>query len=174
MALRVLIINHNNTTSLKPCSLKATELAVIIFKDAKIWSVSSFYQTTTCYCLRGGIAQGVPYTTTITDHCASPSEMESFLIHPPELSGSSQQTPCSKAEKTWRKMWILPASIYHTIGIFNMSPALLPIRRKMCYGFELPLKIDRPRKGLNPRTLGPVASTITTRPPTDTHQTRKM
>jgi hypothetical protein len=27
------------------------------------------------------------------------------------------------------------------------------------------LKIHRPRPGLNPRTLGPVASTLTTRPP---------
>jgi hypothetical protein len=44
-----------------------------------------------------------------------------------------------------------------------MGPtALLPLRRKWCYGFLSPLKIHRPRPGLNPRTLGPVAST---RPP---------
>jgi hypothetical protein len=36
-------------------------------------------------------------------------------------------------------------------------PALLP-------GFLSPLKIHRPRPGLNPRTLGPVASTLTTSP----------
>jgi hypothetical protein len=30
-----------------------------------------------------------------------------------------------------------------------------------------PLKIDRPRPGLNPRTLGPVASTLTTRQTTE-------
>jgi hypothetical protein len=46
-----------------------------------------------------------------------------------------------------------------------MGPtALLPLRRKACYGFYH-LKIHRPRPGLNPRTLGPVASTLTTRPP---------
>jgi hypothetical protein len=31
--------------------------------------------------------------------------------------------------------------------------ALLPLRRKLCYGFLSPLKIYRPRPGLNPRTL---------------------
>jgi hypothetical protein len=47
--------------------------------------------------------------------------------------------------------------------------ALLPLRRKLCYGFLSPLKIHRPRPGSNPLTLGPVASTLTTSPPrTDT------
>jgi hypothetical protein len=42
-----------------------------------------------------------------------------------------------------------------------MGPtALLPLRRKSCYGFLSPLRIYRPRTGLNPRTLGPVASTL--------------
>jgi hypothetical protein len=47
-----------------------------------------------------------------------------------------------------------------------MGPtALLLLRRKLCYGFLSPLKIHWPRPGLNPRTLGPVASTLTTSPP---------
>jgi hypothetical protein len=37
---------------------------------------------------------------------------------------------------------------------------LLPLRRKSCYGFLSNLKIHRPRPGLNPRTLGPVDSTL--------------
>jgi hypothetical protein len=41
----------------------------------------------------------------------------------------------------------------------------LPLRRKLCYGFLSPLKIHRLRPGSNPRTLGPVASTLTTSPP---------
>jgi hypothetical protein len=50
-----------------------------------------------------------------------------------------------------------------------MGPtALLPLRRKLCYRFLSPLKIHRPRPGLNPQTLGPVASTLTTSPPTAT------
>jgi hypothetical protein len=47
-----------------------------------------------------------------------------------------------------------------------MGPtALLPLRRKLCYGFLSPLKIHRPRPGFNPQTLGPVASTLITSPP---------
>jgi hypothetical protein len=43
-----------------------------------------------------------------------------------------------------------------------MGPtALLPLQRKWCSGFLSPLKIHRPRSGSNPRTLGPVASTLT-------------
>jgi hypothetical protein len=38
--------------------------------------------------------------------------------------------------------------------------ALFPLRRKSWYGFLSPLKIHRSRPGLNPRTLGPVASTL--------------
>jgi hypothetical protein len=42
-----------------------------------------------------------------------------------------------------------------------MGPtALLPLRRKSCYGFLSPLKIHRPRPGLNPRTVSPVVSTL--------------
>jgi hypothetical protein len=37
--------------------------------------------------------------------------------------------------------------------------------RKRCSGFLSPLKIHRPGSGSNPRTLGPVASTLTTSPP---------
>jgi hypothetical protein len=44
-----------------------------------------------------------------------------------------------------------------------MGPtALFPLRR--CAKDFITLKIHRPRPGLNPRTLGPVASTLTTRP----------
>jgi hypothetical protein len=43
--------------------------------------------------------------------------------------------------------------------------ALLPLRRESCCGFLSSLRIHRPRPGFNPRTLGPVASTLTTRPP---------
>jgi hypothetical protein len=43
--------------------------------------------------------------------------------------------------------------------------AVNPLRRKWCYGFLSPLKIHQPRPELNPQTLGPVASTLTTSPP---------
>jgi hypothetical protein len=38
--------------------------------------------------------------------------------------------------------------------------ALLPFRRKACCGFLSPLKIHRPRPGLNPQTFSSVASTL--------------
>jgi hypothetical protein len=37
-------------------------------------------------------------------------------------------------------------------------------RKKACYGFLSPLKISCPRPGLYSRKLGPMASTLTTRP----------
>src|SRR5215468_1638399 len=43
--------------------------------------------------------------------------------------------------------------------------ALLPFRRKACLGFFPPEKIRRLRQGLNPRSWGPGASTLTTRLP---------
>jgi hypothetical protein len=47
-----------------------------------------------------------------------------------------------------------------------MGPmALLPPGRKACYGFSSPLKIHYPWLSLNLQTLGPMASTLTTRPP---------
>jgi hypothetical protein len=47
------------------------------------------------------------------------------------------------------------------------TTTLLPLWKK-CYGFLSLLKINRSRPGLNPRTSGPMASTITTIPPRTT------
>jgi hypothetical protein len=56
---------------------------------------------------------------------------------------------------------------YLTCRRNDMGPAaLLPLRRKPCYGIRQSLKIHRPRPGLNPRTLDPVASTVTVPPRT--------
>jgi hypothetical protein len=43
--------------------------------------------------------------------------------------------------------------------------ALLPLQKKSCYRFLLPLKIHPPWLHLNPRILGPMASMLITRPP---------
>jgi hypothetical protein len=43
-----------------------------------------------------------------------------------------------------------------------------PLWRKACCGFLSRLKIHRPWQGLKPQNLGPMASTITTRPPKTT------
>jgi hypothetical protein len=60
---------------------------------------------------------------------------------------------------------------FHVItGFFNMpqicdmrQTALLPFRRKACWGFFRPKKIRRLRPGLNPLTWVPEASMLTTR-----------
>ena len=51
--------------------------------------------------------------------------------------------------------WRLPRhlGIFYMPQIYNMGPtALIPLRRKACWGFFSPLKIRRLRPGLNPRT----------------------
>jgi hypothetical protein len=57
--------------------------------------------------------------------------------------------------------WRLPRhlGIFYTPQIYDMGPtALLPLRRKACWGFFL--KIQRLRPGLNPRTWVLKASTL--------------
>jgi hypothetical protein len=44
-------------------------------------------------------------------------------------------------------------------------PLYFPSERKVCCGFLSPLKIHRLGRVLNPQTLGPMASTLTTTPP---------
>jgi hypothetical protein len=58
------------------------------------------------------------------------------------------------------------------------SLAFLKISRHEAYGFTFPEKevvlrifiviVNRPRPGLNPQTLGPMARALTTRPPWET------
>jgi hypothetical protein len=50
-----------------------------------------------------------------------------------------------------------------------VADSFISLRRNSCCRFLPPLKIHRPRQGLNPRTFGPIASTKTTRPPRTTH-----
>jgi hypothetical protein len=58
------------------------------------------------------------------------------------------------------------ASVLHVVKTYYMGPpALLPIRRKVCCGPFIAIKNPSPRPGLNPRPVGPVASTLTTTPP---------
>jgi hypothetical protein len=49
-------------------------------------------------------------------------------------------------------------------ALWYLADGLFPFLRKSCYGFVSPLKIHRPQPSFNPRTLGPTANTITTRP----------
>jgi hypothetical protein len=51
---------------------------------------------------------------------------------------------------------------------FCLRALLVLLIQEVVLRILLPLKIHRPRPGLNPRTLGPVASTLTTSPPRTT------
>jgi hypothetical protein len=56
----------------------------------------------------------------------------------------------------------------HALKSYDMGPtALIPLRMKACCGLLSPLQI-RPRPGLNPRTLDPMATTLTITPPRTT------
>jgi hypothetical protein len=51
------------------------------------------------------------------------SEFQSFLINPPELSGSNQQTSGKEAGETWLEIAVNFAyedSISYSAGFFNM------------------------------------------------------
>jgi hypothetical protein len=106
--------------------------------------------------------------------CLSPSELQLFLIHPPELSGKYQQRHLvAKQEKLGGKWpWILPMKYLfsYAYGFLTCRKILTAwgLWRKLCYWFSPPFKIH-PWLGLNPWTLGPVASTLTTRPLSMTH-----
>ena len=55
----------------------------------------------------------------------------------------------------------LHLGIFYMPQIYDLGPtALLPLRRKACWGFFRPLKIRRLRPGLNPRTRVLKASTL--------------
>jgi hypothetical protein len=58
--------------------------------------------------------------------------------------------------------------LLHAVNLRHGTYGFTSLRRKQCSGFLSPLKIHRPRSGSNPRTLGPVASTLTTSPPRST------
>jgi hypothetical protein len=99
--------------------------------------------------------------------------------YPRALRKSYQQSHSSKSGETWlRKLLIWPSKylrscfevfFLHVVKSFNMGPPdLLPLQRKSCCEFVSPLEIHRP--GLNPQTLGPIASTLTTIPPRTTYK----
>jgi hypothetical protein len=58
-------------------------------------------------------------------------------------------------------VFMLASDLLHAVKSYDMGPpALLPLQRKACCGFSVTLKNPSPWPGLNPRTLGPMASTV--------------
>jgi hypothetical protein len=84
------------------------------------------------------------------------------------------ETPSSEVGETLREMafnvayevslFIRVGLTYHKI-LPNWADGFLLPRRKSCCGFLSRLNVNHPRQGLNPRTLGPMTTTLTTRPP---------
>jgi hypothetical protein len=95
----------------------------------------------------------------------SPIQFQSFLILLDPYNGifqskSDKASPCFKTLWTGKECLTRRKILRQGTDGFTS-----PLRRKSCYGFLPPLKIWRPRSDSNPRIFGPVASTITTRPP---------
>jgi hypothetical protein len=87
----------------------------------------------------------------VVSRCLPPCPILFILIGPLE--------PSSSRSGDLGEKWPLNFAYEHLYArkVLLHAVNLLPLRRKWCYGFLSP--------GLNPRTLGPVASTLTTSPP---------
>jgi hypothetical protein len=95
------------------------------------------------------------------------------LIQTSETSSNHYQRLSWRSRETQVRngRWILPTSTYlarrvllYAVNLRHGTDDFTPLRRRRATDF-ITLKIHRPRPCLNPRTLGPVASTLTTRPP---------
>jgi hypothetical protein len=92
--------------------------------------------------------------------CCAFVEVSWWPPHWPRFSTPSwcdRQSHLAGSQETWVRN-----------GRLNFYARKVLYRRKWCSGFLSPLKTHRPRSGSNPRTLGPVASTLTTSPPRST------
>jgi hypothetical protein len=137
------------------------------------------YTLHSCLLLRGGIVKNVPCIAT-TFWCIV---LPTWVPVIPDSSTRAlwqipAQTPSSESGETWREI----AMILPTKYLFHTPQGFLPCRKisqhgadgftsppnMSCYGFLSPLIIHRLRPGLNSQILGPIASTITIRPPRPT------
>jgi hypothetical protein len=105
------------------------------------------------------------------------SDRGKVLIRPPELLGvPSSSHLVAKHEELWKEMmnfasrrtaFVHRSVLSHAVKSYMGPITLLPLRRKEFQIF-IAFKIHCPRPGLNLRTLGPMASTLTFTPPTTT------
>jgi hypothetical protein len=85
------------------------------------------------------------------------SQLAALLFY---RSWCDSQSHLAGSQETWVRNGGFEFSLWNIF--IHARKVLLHAVRKWCYGFLSPLKIHRPRSGSNPRTLGPVASTLTT------------
>jgi hypothetical protein len=95
-------------------------------------------------------------------YCASPSEWLSFLIHPPQLSGSNQQTPSSEKVRNSARisMNFSFKYLFHTVGIFNIpwnltwDRRLSPLPKEVVLRIFIALQNQPSSAGFEPANLG--------------------
>jgi hypothetical protein len=96
-----------------------------------------------------------------------------WFVHQNSIALLPAEPPSSKADGTGEgNEFFLTKSLFHTSKgsliccklLRHLADGLLSFRRKTCCGFLLPSKAIALGGITNPRTLGPVASTLTARP----------
>jgi hypothetical protein len=129
--------------------------------------------------LRHGVSglTSVPWKRSFSDLLYVPHRHfnHSWFVYQSSMANSSRHTKKRRRETFGGKtLLILPAKyVCHTPQgslacrkiLRHGTDGFTSLRRKSCCGFLSPLKIHRPRPSLNPRTLGPMTSTIIIKPP---------
>jgi hypothetical protein len=130
--------------------------------------------------LLGGIIQSVPCNCDhLLIYCAPCLRSNhSRFIHQSSLLWLQQKHIVAKRRETGLEMTV---NFSYELSLSHLKRSLtcrkifrpgtdgvIPFRRKTCCGFVSPLKTHLPRPGLNPRTLGPMASRITITQPRTT------
>jgi hypothetical protein len=135
--------------------------------------------------LRGGISKSVPcYCDHLLIYCAPYLSCNNFqLIHQLVALVTAETRSGEEGRNLARNVreFCLQESLFiplgflqHSVKSYDMGPtALLTLRRMSCYRLLSPIKIHRLQPGLNLRTLGTVASTITIIPARTTTETER-
>jgi hypothetical protein len=96
-----------------------------------------------------------------------PAASAQFLLNPDSSAGGQSHLGVTQERHGW-ETWLLNFAYKASFSCckFTASDRRLYFPSKgRCVADFVTLKIHRPRPGLNPRTLGPVVRTLTTRPP---------
>jgi hypothetical protein len=121
--------------------------------DGILWTYDSYWLLLQCSSLS---YKNVPFTATISWHVVLPHlSYNHSRFHPTEVSGKYQQRHLvAKQGETWREMSV------NFAGELTLSYSV---------GFFFWHAVKSPRPDLNPRTLDPKASVVTTIPPRMTY-----
>jgi hypothetical protein len=107
-------------------------------QNVSIHEIKMYIAYLYCYCLWGGIAQGVPYTVTITDLSCFPVRVLIIPDSPTSLCQQQTEIPSSKAGETWQEMSMNFSYkyLFNTLGIFNMPQNLTTWNHRLYFTSE--------------------------------------